>query len=126
MGPIVPRPMQRVNQRVRACCVRGRLPAASAQASVQKRAHFQAARELDSEQAMSSDTSNEAAAARLRVALELFETGVEMKRQQLRRDHPDLTGDEIEARVAAWLRERPGAEFGDAIGRRVTWPRDSG
>jgi hypothetical protein len=38
---------------------------------------------------MSSDTSNEAAAARLRVALELFETGVEMKRQKLRRDHPD-------------------------------------
>ena len=75
---------------------------------------------------MSSDTSNESAAARLRVALELFEAGLEMKRQKLRRDHPDLTGDEIEARVAAWLRERPGAEFGDAEGRRVTWPRDSG
>ena len=75
---------------------------------------------------MSSDTSNEAAAARLRVALELFETGVEMKRQKLRRDHPDLSGDEIEARVAAWLRERPGAELGDAVGRPVTWPRDSG
>jgi hypothetical protein len=76
-------------------------------------------------QAMSSDTSN-AAAARLRVALELFETGVEMKRQKLRRDHPDLLEDEIEARVAAWLRERPGAEFGDAAGRQVSWPRDSG
>ena len=75
---------------------------------------------------MSSDTSNEAVAARLRVALELFETGVEMKRQTLRRDHPDLIEDEIEARVAAWLRERPGAEFGDAVGRRVTWPRNSG
>jgi hypothetical protein len=75
---------------------------------------------------MSSDTSNEAAAARLRVALELFETGVEMKRQKLRRDHPDLTGDEIERRVAAWLRERPGADFGDAVGRPVTWPRDAG
>jgi hypothetical protein len=74
---------------------------------------------------MSSDTSNESAAARLRVALELFETGLEIKRQKLRRDHPDLTGEEIEARVAAWLRERPGAEFGDAVGRRVTWPRDS-
>ena len=75
---------------------------------------------------MSSDTSNQAAAARLRVALELFEAGVEMKRQKLRRDHPDLAADEIEARVAAWLRERPGAEFGDSIGRRVTWPRGSG
>ena len=75
---------------------------------------------------MNSDTSNEPAAALLRVALELFETGVEMKRQKLRCDHPELTEDEIEARVAAWLHERPGAEFGDAIGRRVTWPRDSG
>ena len=74
---------------------------------------------------MGRDTSNDAAAARLRVALELFETGVQMKRQTLRLDHPDLTADEIEARVAAWLRERPGAEFGDAVGRRLTWPRDS-
>lgn len=75
---------------------------------------------------MTSDTSNEAAAARLRVALELFETGVEMKRQKLRRDHPGLSEHEIEARVAAWLRERPGAEFGDCAGRLVALPpRDS-
>jgi hypothetical protein len=118
--------MQRVNRRLRAdACAEGGTSVGPG-IRRERRAHFQAARELDSEQTMSSDTSNEAAAARLRVALELFETGVEMKRQQLRRDHPDLTGDEIEARVAAWLRERPGAEFGDAIGRRVTWPRDSG
>jgi hypothetical protein len=71
---------------------------------------------------MSSDTTNQAAAARLRVALELFETGVEMKRQKLRRDHPGLGDHEIEARVGAWLRERPGAEFGDCVGRRVAWP----
>ena len=112
MEPILPRPMQRVNRRVRA--------------DPERRAHFQAARELDSQHAMSSDTSNEAAAARLRVALELFETGVEMKRQKLRRDHPNLTGDETGARVAAWLRERPGAGFGDAVGRRVTRPRHPG
>jgi hypothetical protein len=118
--------MQRVNRRVRAdACAEG-WTSVGPGVRRERRAHFQTARELDSEQAMSSDTSNEAAAARLRVALELFETGVEMKRQQLRRDHPDLTGDEIEARVAAWLRERPGAEFGDAVGRRVTWPRHSG
>ena len=47
---------------------------------------------------MSSYTSNEAVAARLRVALELFETGVEMERQKLRRDHPDLIDGRIEAR----------------------------
>ena len=52
----------------------------------------------------------------------MFETGVEMMRQTLRRDHPDLADQEIEARLRAWLRERPGAEFGDALGRHVHWP----
>jgi hypothetical protein len=65
------------------------------------------------------------AAARLRVALEMFETGVQMMRQNLRRNHPTLSDAEIEARVTAWLWERPGAEFGDAIGRRVPWPRSA-
>jgi hypothetical protein len=63
------------------------------------------------------------AAARLRVALEMFDIGVEMMRQNLRRAHPTLTDTEIEARLTAWLSERPGAEFGDAVGRRVDWPR---
>jgi Rv0078B-related antitoxin len=78
---------------------------------------------------MSSDSVPDArdkAAARLRMALELFEPGVEMMRQKLRRNHPGLADHEIEARVRAWLRERPGAEFGDAVGRRVAWPRRSG
>ena len=66
------------------------------------------------------------AAARLRAAVEMFETGVEMMRQNLRRNHPVLTDREIEDRLVAWLAERPGAEFGDAIGRRVSWPRRSG
>jgi hypothetical protein len=59
-------------------------------------------------------------AARLRTAFDLFETGVEMRRQQLRRAHPGLADSEIEALVGAWLRERPGAEFGDAVGRPIT------
>ncbi|HXD98120.1 MAG TPA: hypothetical protein VN646_16345 [Candidatus Acidoferrum sp.] len=67
----------------------------------------------------------EAAAARLRTAFEMFETGVAMMRQTLRRTHLDLTEPEIEARVRAWLAERPGAPFGDAVGRPVTWPRRS-
>jgi signal transduction histidine kinase len=67
--------------------------------------------------------SPEAAAARLRAALEMFETGVEMKRQTIRRNHPDLTEPEVDARVRAWLAERPGAPFGDAVGRPVPWPR---
>jgi hypothetical protein len=65
------------------------------------------------------------AAARLRAALEMFETGLQMMRQNLRRNHPSLSDAEIEERVTAWLRERPGAEFGDAVGRRVPWPRSA-
>ncbi len=71
-------------------------------------------------------TARDNAAARLRMALDLFETGVEMMRQRLRRDHPDLADHEVEAKLGAWLRERPGAEFGDAVGRPATWPRRSG
>jgi len=71
-------------------------------------------------------TAREQAAARLRMALDFFETGVEMMRQKLRRDHPDLADHEVEARLGSWLRERPGAEFGDAVGRPATWPRHSG
>ena len=50
-------------------------------------------------------TASEKAAARLRMALDLFETGVEMMRQKLRRDHPDLADHEVEARLGSWLRE---------------------
>jgi len=74
-------------------------------------------------QVMSSENAPAQAAARLRMALGMFETGVEMMRQKLRRDHPDLPNHEIEARVRIWLQERPGAEFGDAVGRHVNWPR---
>jgi hypothetical protein len=63
------------------------------------------------------------AAHRLRIALELFQAGEEMMRQTLRRRHPDLGETEIEARLVAWLRERPGAELGDAPGRPAAWPR---
>ena len=70
---------------------------------------------------MPSDSAK--AAERLRLALDLFAVGEAMMRQNLRRKHPDASGAEIEAWLAAWLRERPGAEDGDAPGRRVPWPR---
>jgi hypothetical protein len=63
------------------------------------------------------------AAERLRLALEMFGTGEAMMRQTLRRQHPDATDAEIEARLIAWLQERPGAEAGDAVGTPVAWPR---
>jgi hypothetical protein len=65
----------------------------------------------------------EAAARRLRLALDLFSTGEAMMRERLRREHPELSVREIEKRLAEWLHERPGAEFGDSPGKPVAWPR---
>jgi hypothetical protein len=55
-------------------------------------------------------------AARLRIALELHELGVEMQRQRLRRERPLLTDAELDVAIRAWLHERPGAEHGDTAG----------
>lgn len=54
-----------------------------------------------------------ALADRLRVALDLWETGVILRRQALRREHPELSAAQIEALVNRWLATRPGAEQGD-------------
>lgn len=62
-------------------------------------------------------------ARRLRLAFDLFDAGVDMMRQSLRRRFPDATDAEIQRRIDAWLHDRPGAEDGDASGRRVAWPR---
>jgi hypothetical protein len=55
----------------------------------------------------------------LRVAIDLFETGVEIMRQKLRRERPDATEQDLDERLRRWLRHRPGAEFGDCPGRVV-------
>jgi hypothetical protein len=62
-----------------------------------------------------------AAAARLRLALDLFATGVDLARQRMRRLHPEWTEGEIDKQIAVWLHERPGAENGDGDGRPVAW-----
>lgn len=59
------------------------------------------------------------AAAAFQATLELFEAGVDVMRQNLRRHYPGATVTEIESRLGAWLRQRPGAEFGDCPGRVV-------
>jgi hypothetical protein len=69
------------------------------------------------------DTDLRAAARRLQLAFDLYQTGEEMMRQKLRREHPALSPAEIEARVLEWLLDRPGAELGDSSGRPVPWPR---
>jgi len=63
------------------------------------------------------------AARNLEDALELADLAERMVRARIRRENPDLTADQVEARVLAWLHERPGAEDGDAEGRRVDLPR---
>ena len=65
----------------------------------------------------------ERAAHNLEDALELADLAERMVRARLRPEHPELSGGEIEARVLSWLRERPGAEMGDAEGRVVELPR---
>lgn len=57
------------------------------------------------------------AGRRLRTALELHDAGVALMRQNLRRAHPQASEAEISAALGRWLRERPGAEQGDADGR---------
>jgi hypothetical protein len=54
-----------------------------------------------------------------RTTLDLFETGLDVMRQNLRRQFPEASEDDIDRRLSQWLLERPGAEFGDSAGRRV-------
>jgi hypothetical protein len=60
-----------------------------------------------------------AVAERLRSALDLMAAGAALMRQRIRREHPELSSDEVGARMLDWLRARPA----DAPGRRVGWPR---
>jgi hypothetical protein len=54
-----------------------------------------------------------------RTTLDLFNTGLDLMRQNLRRTHPQANEEEIDRRLQQWLRERPGAEAGDCPGRPV-------
>jgi hypothetical protein len=54
-----------------------------------------------------------------RTTLDLFETGLDLMRQNLRRSHPEAGDEEIERLLQQWLLDRPGAESGDCPGRSV-------
>jgi hypothetical protein len=51
--------------------------------------------------------------------LDLFEVGLALMRQNLKRTYPDATDAEIDRRLVEWLHDRPGAEFGDCVGRPI-------
>ncbi|MFU8803322.1 MAG: hypothetical protein ACNA8W_05895 [Bradymonadaceae bacterium] len=63
--------------------------------------------------------SDEVRAQRLRTALDLAESGIQMRLLQLKRHHPNESEEELRERLQAWLRTRPGAEGGDSPGRPV-------
>jgi hypothetical protein len=56
---------------------------------------------------------------RLQQAFDMFDTGVSIMRQNLKRRFPAESAAQLEGRLAAWLSERPGAEHGDAEGTPV-------
>lgn len=58
-------------------------------------------------------------------ALELFGLGVEIMRQNLRRQYPGATNREISDRLTAWLRTRPGATSGDVGNEQAQRRRDA-
>jgi hypothetical protein len=65
------------------------------------------------------------AAQRFAMALELFEAGEAIMRQNLRRKFPDADEADIERRLGEWRSSRPGAPHGDAPGKPGGWPRQA-
>ena len=70
---------------------------------------------------MIRDPRTEEPAAKLQLALDLFDSGVAMMRQTLRRRFPDASDQTLAEALAVWLRERPGAEHGDTTGCLRNW-----
>ena len=59
----------------------------------------------------------------LRSTCALADAARELKRAQLRLEHPGIDGAEIELMLVRWVQTRPGAEHGDGVGRAGRWPR---
>ena len=50
---------------------------------------------------------------RFQTTVDLWATGVMLRRQALRRSRPEASAEDIAALLTEWLQERPGAEWGD-------------
>jgi hypothetical protein len=59
----------------------------------------------------------------LEVVDEMFDLGVQMRRERARREHPELDDSSIDQIVDSWLCSRPSAPMGDSAGAPGTWPR---
>lgn len=55
---------------------------------------------------------------------DLAELGAAMYRQRLRREQPGIDESQLDELVGEWLRSRPGAPHGDAVGRSANRFRD--
>lgn len=69
------------------------------------------------------DMAFEQHATKLRTAFALHESGVALKRAQLRRQHAGASDEQLAQLLAAWLQERPGAEYGDSVGQLREHPK---
>lgn len=61
-------------------------------------------------------------ARRFRLALDLYDAGEAMTIARWRREDPTRTEDDLRRLLGAWLADRPGADFGDTVGRPLPWP----
>ena len=66
-----------------------------------------------------SPSTSQSVADAFRATLDLFEAGVDLMRQNLRRRHPEANDEAIEELLHEWLLDRPGAASGDAAGQPV-------
>lgn len=68
------------------------------------------------------EVSDDLARARFQTVMELFDAGVDLQRQNLRRRFPEADDATIEEYLRGWLlREN---EPGDSEGTHGTWPRN--
>ena len=67
-----------------------------------------------------SDPDHDVYAKRFKLVLDLFESGLAIKRQNLRREHPHASDAEIETKLVEWLRARSDADEDSwSVPRRV-------
>jgi len=62
-----------------------------------------------------TQVSADARTGRLLIALSLFDAGIDLQRQRIRRQHPELASGDVEMRLRRWIR-RDGEPL-DAPGR---------
>jgi hypothetical protein len=63
------------------------------------------------------DSASSPVVEAFRATLDLFQTGIDLMRQNLRRRHPEAAEEDVERLLHEWLIHRPGAESGDSSGR---------